>query len=160
MAQTRATSKALRQPLGFIVQLAGFDPTPAEEMPREAEQRQETSGGDIPVPRTWTQVREWYDNYGGPDAWPLAEACARAAMYHLYGQTESKELIPAQRKVMLQKAASVVVWLSENENTPLGNVPSREHYQKAWATVLDGALLELPDYQAPEISEPVPDEHA
>lgn len=35
MAQTRATSKALRQPLGFVMQLAGFNPTPAEEMPRE-----------------------------------------------------------------------------------------------------------------------------
>ncbi len=34
MAQTRATSKALRQPLGFVMTLAGFDPTPAEEMPR------------------------------------------------------------------------------------------------------------------------------
>lgn len=33
MAQTRATSKALRGPLGFIVQLAGYNPTPAEEMP-------------------------------------------------------------------------------------------------------------------------------
>lgn len=33
MAQTRATSKALRQPLGFVMQLAGFNPTPAEEMP-------------------------------------------------------------------------------------------------------------------------------
>lgn len=33
MAQTRATSKALRAPLGFIVTLAGFNPTPAEEMP-------------------------------------------------------------------------------------------------------------------------------
>jgi hypothetical protein len=32
MAQTRATSKALRQPLGFVMQLAGFNPTPAEEM--------------------------------------------------------------------------------------------------------------------------------
>jgi hypothetical protein len=32
MAQTRATSKALRQPLGFVITLAGFDPTPAEEM--------------------------------------------------------------------------------------------------------------------------------
>jgi hypothetical protein len=36
MAQTRATSKALRQPLGFVMQLAGFNPTPAEEMPRPA----------------------------------------------------------------------------------------------------------------------------
>lgn len=34
MAQTRATSKALRQPLGFVMTLAGFDATPAEEMPR------------------------------------------------------------------------------------------------------------------------------
>jgi hypothetical protein len=33
MAQTRAVSKALRLPLGFVMQLAGFDPTPAEEMP-------------------------------------------------------------------------------------------------------------------------------
>ncbi len=33
MAQTRATSKALRQPLGFIVTLAGFEATPLEEMP-------------------------------------------------------------------------------------------------------------------------------
>lgn len=33
MAQTRATSKALRQPLGFVVHLAGFNATPAEEMP-------------------------------------------------------------------------------------------------------------------------------
>lgn len=33
MAQTRAMSKALRGPLGFVVSLAGFDPTPEEEMP-------------------------------------------------------------------------------------------------------------------------------
>lgn len=32
MAQTRATSKALRLPLGFVVVLAGYDVTPAEEM--------------------------------------------------------------------------------------------------------------------------------
>src|SRR3972149_11347474 len=44
MAQTRATSKALRQPLGFVVSLAGFDPTPAEEMPRD-------SGGSSPAGR-------------------------------------------------------------------------------------------------------------
>lgn len=36
MAQTRATSKALRGPLGFVVTLAGYDATPAEEMPHDA----------------------------------------------------------------------------------------------------------------------------
>ena len=33
MAATRATSKALRQPLGFVMHLAGFDATPADEIP-------------------------------------------------------------------------------------------------------------------------------
>ena len=33
MAQTRAISKALRGPLGFVVTLAGYQATPAEEMP-------------------------------------------------------------------------------------------------------------------------------
>lgn len=49
MAQTRAASKALRMPLGFIVQLAGFDATPAEEMIgiRDAA-RQETSSYQCP----------------------------------------------------------------------------------------------------------------
>jgi hypothetical protein len=36
MAETRATSRALRKPLGFIVQLAGYNPTAAEEMPPPA----------------------------------------------------------------------------------------------------------------------------
>jgi hypothetical protein len=36
MAATRATSKALRQPLGFVMQLAGFDPIPAEEISGDA----------------------------------------------------------------------------------------------------------------------------
>jgi hypothetical protein len=36
MAQTRATSKALRSVLGFIMVLAGYQATPAEEMPNDA----------------------------------------------------------------------------------------------------------------------------
>ncbi len=36
MAQTRATSKALRQPLGFVMSLAGLEATPAEEMVEQA----------------------------------------------------------------------------------------------------------------------------
>ncbi len=37
MAQTRAISKALRSCLSWVVVLAGYAPTPAEEMPREAD---------------------------------------------------------------------------------------------------------------------------
>jgi hypothetical protein len=32
MAQTRAISRALRQRFGFVIRLAGYEPTPAEEM--------------------------------------------------------------------------------------------------------------------------------
>ena len=35
MAQTRAVSRTLRQCIGFIVKLSGFDATPADEMPQE-----------------------------------------------------------------------------------------------------------------------------
>lgn len=35
MAQTRATAKCMRLPLGFIVELAGYNATPAEEMSPE-----------------------------------------------------------------------------------------------------------------------------
>lgn len=39
MAQTRATSKALKMPLGFVFSMAGYDTTPAEEMPHEAAEK-------------------------------------------------------------------------------------------------------------------------
>jgi hypothetical protein len=42
MAQTRATSKALKMPLGFVFSMAGYETTPAEEMvdePQPAEPR-------------------------------------------------------------------------------------------------------------------------
>jgi hypothetical protein len=47
MAQTRAISKALKLPLGFIVVLAGFDATPAEEMVAEEAQRELDTGKDL-----------------------------------------------------------------------------------------------------------------
>lgn len=41
MAQTRATAKALRMPLGFVMSLSGFEATPAEEMTAGATQKSE-----------------------------------------------------------------------------------------------------------------------
>jgi hypothetical protein len=48
MSQTRATSKVLRQPLGFVMHLAGFDATPAEEMP--ADETPSDRGTRSPIP--------------------------------------------------------------------------------------------------------------
>jgi hypothetical protein len=50
MSQTRALAKALRMPLGFIVELAGYAATPAEEMPDNLP--------DIPAPVSKTLTRE------------------------------------------------------------------------------------------------------
>lgn len=49
MAQTRATSKALRTALGFIVVLAGYDATPAEEIPAGgvADEPKPTKAADV-----------------------------------------------------------------------------------------------------------------
>lgn len=52
MAQTRAASKALRLPLGWIVTLAGFDATPAEEMGAEAA-HQPPGGQQRPIPASY-----------------------------------------------------------------------------------------------------------
>ncbi len=45
MAQTRGSSKALRMPLGFVMKLAGYDTTPAEEMEAAAARGETVSGG-------------------------------------------------------------------------------------------------------------------
>jgi hypothetical protein len=45
MAITRASSKALRMPLGFVMHLAGYDATPAEEMEAAAGRGETVTGG-------------------------------------------------------------------------------------------------------------------
>ena len=58
MSQTRATSKALRQPLGFVITLAGFDPTPAEEVPRETDFQAPDTRDEIQPPLTGAQNKK------------------------------------------------------------------------------------------------------
>jgi hypothetical protein len=98
MAQTRAVSKALRAPLGFIVVLAGLNPTPAEEMPAEMETSSDQSVNKkaarerlsfalkdlapVPVPADVT-----FDNWAD---------FAQSAMNERYGVTDSKKLSVAQ----------------------------------------------------------------
>lgn len=50
MAQTRACAKALRNVLAWVVVLAGYAPTPAEEM------EQESSGSGVQAPRRKSEI--------------------------------------------------------------------------------------------------------
>jgi hypothetical protein len=57
MAITRASSKALRMPLGFVMKLAGYDTTPAEEMEAAAARGETVSGGKGVAPG-WKDLAE------------------------------------------------------------------------------------------------------
>jgi hypothetical protein len=57
MAITRASSKALRMPLGFVMKLAGYETTPAEEM-EAAAARGETVSGGRGVRPGWRDINE------------------------------------------------------------------------------------------------------
>ena len=71
MAQTRALSKALRLPLGFIVELAGFAATPAEEM--DAIEQPDRRGGERPSGQAPSSPR------GGPAPRNKGDALGRLA---------------------------------------------------------------------------------
>ncbi len=78
MAQTRATSKAARSVLGFVMVLAGYQATPAEEMPRDEKAAPEAPKA-APVP-TAAELRALYADCRAVDpslpesvkAWALA----------------------------------------------------------------------------------------
>jgi hypothetical protein len=55
---TRAGGKALRQPLGWIMRLAGYEATPAEEMDEAAAARGETVTGGRGVAPGWRDIGE------------------------------------------------------------------------------------------------------
>ncbi len=158
MAQTRAVSKALRAPLGFIVTMAGFEATPSDEMPKEGdtaprpERRRNATA--VPVPKSWPDIEALARDCDNPDeAWPLFQAFVRACSYHLYGEADSAALTTAQKKTVAQKAAGAAVWLREHDELTTDG-PFRFYLEpvqrQAWASVLDGAALEIPDYTPPE----------
>lgn len=65
MAQTRAVSKALRMPLGFIMHLAGYSTTPAEELTDEQPERDSgrTDAGRRPDQSAETPAPAQRDEY-------------------------------------------------------------------------------------------------
>ena len=84
MAQTRAGAKALRMPLGFVVHLAGYEATPAEEM--ETEPHRQRTVESTPEPARlasekerrilWARARKKGDELGIVDN-EVAEALKR-----------------------------------------------------------------------------------
>lgn len=117
----------------------------------------------FPIPTSWPKLEEAVRKCDNPEeAWALWEAFLRAATYHAYGKSSLKELTAEERKVMFQRAAGAVCWLHDNVQTegPDFLFFDEEAQRKAWAHVLDGMLLEIPDYMPVEPEAPDVDEEA
>jgi hypothetical protein len=93
MAQTRAVSKALRLPLGFIMHLAGYSATPAEELTEDQPERSERASSvrredskpattSAPAPRT-------------PEENALLDQIAEASKRHGVGHTQQRLIAKA-----------------------------------------------------------------
>jgi hypothetical protein len=147
MAQTRAVSKALRAPLGFVMTIAGFEATPQEEMPPEEPLRH-----DGRKPPTIAQSnREWLERMEQLEV-RKAEQWARAAAA-ASGVTRSE---------LLQRLNRVLLDLTDGPHAydpfsldPIGTI------QAAFAAAFDGMLLEPPELD--EVSDTPPgqsDPHA
>jgi hypothetical protein len=88
MAQTRASSRVLRQVFGWVVVLAGYQPTPAEEMPLEAIGEDDQSYKAEYEKRTADQAR----NINAAEAKVFLAACNKGG--------KTKEQVQARFKLL------------------------------------------------------------
>jgi hypothetical protein len=121
-----------------------------------------------PVPKNWAEIEAQVRACDNPEeAWALFRAFRRAASYHLFGVTaddpaEDGPLLNAKQwETMGQKCAGASVWLIDNA-PPEGPFTFHDEsiQRQAWAHVLGGHLLEIPDYEPPQAPEPEPDPDA
>ena len=148
MAQTRATSKALRQPLGFVMQLAGFDPTPAEEMPRSSEtvDKQARVEGPKPLapPKSWAKLTEMaaqYDQHVHDLFFAFADAARRL---EFPDSTDTKSLSKADKDWLFQKCAGAIVVLLDDYPPSSLPFPDIEAVRAAFFQVV-GVELAIPE---------------
>jgi len=147
----------LKLPLGFVMALAGFDATPAEEMPPsdsgQPQARRQEGPPPFPIPKGWAEIERDVRAADNPDeAWALFSAFTRAASYSMFGKTDSAELEQAERDTLYQKAAGAVVWLHENVKYEGPFIFFDEASQRtAFQHVLNTAdPLPIPDYVPPD----------
>jgi ERF superfamily len=139
------------------------DATSHERAGRPA--RRQEGPQPVPVPKSWAAIEKLVRARDNPEeAWLLFLAFTRAAAYHLFGAEFGLDLDPAKPKeedaallkaeqwtVLGQKAAGAAVWMAENVQ-PEGPffIYDEALQRQAWASVLEGHLLPIPDYVPPE----------
>jgi hypothetical protein len=115
MAQTRATSKALRIPLGFVMSLAGYEATPAEE--REANVRMVERLNSEQL----GELLEAIDaNEDAPELWAVDVVLASASRKFGRKLEFLGDLTPAEARLIIEGAKA---WRGKN---PLEEVEADE----------------------------------
>jgi hypothetical protein len=146
MAQTRAVSKALRLPLGFVMQLAGFDPTPAEEMPRYPTVDMSDPAipfGDAPVPEH--QPPRYISEKQRTRLWTLAEkAGIDEPALRLIVQAQTGQ--ESTKKIKAGREYDAVVAALSSSGEPNDPVSGHDEQQPGQAT---GALRRAPSPDVP-----------
>jgi hypothetical protein len=151
MAQTRAVSKALRGPLGFVVTLAGYEATPAEEMTADSPVQERVIDGPKPLapPKSWAKLTELVSSYD-QQVYEWFDAFSKAASRYLFEGKEPKQLkAKAEKDVLFQTCAGAAMHLREQFEPFEMPPPTVEDVRGAFAMVLD-ADLAIPEEQLDE----------
>ncbi len=119
---------------------------------RGAAPRRQEGPPPVPVPKGWAEIEAMIRGADNPEeAWLLFSAFVRAASYFLFGKTDSAELEQVERDTLYQKAAGAAVWLAEHtQNEGPFYFYDEDGQRRAWAAMLDGEALPIPDYAPPE----------
>ena len=143
MAQTRAISKALRAPLGFIVALAGYETTPEEEMPRDQPAAARPFDADKDLLPGAIQGKDapkrLFEALNGFDSTVDWQETISQVVQSKYGKNSAKELQSEQFEDFLRRLSNAVQWITNH--TPAGDFPPVEKEQIAHGFVFAFAPL-------------------
>ena len=107
MAQTRAMSKALRMPLGFIAVLAGYEATPAEEMPSGSPPEPEPEPITGNKAELLAEVQAQMERLKEKPEWSLAKICEAAKVHWGKEYTRLNQFTKEELTAVLRAAQSV-----------------------------------------------------
>lgn len=107
MAQTRAMSKALRMPLGFIAVLAGYEATPADEMPRADTNDAHPSAGlaiEGTKPEILHRLKTELERLKDDPMWSIEKICEAARRHWKKEYTKLEDFTKEELKSVLRAA--------------------------------------------------------
>lgn len=162
MAQTRATAKALRMPLGFVMSLAGYQATPAEEM--QGVPHNDADDGDLgPQKQSGAGTAKGKSTTAGsPPAEPPSTSTAARVGTFIPIATEARrdhvinQIIEAGEQEAAKGYLVEIGWILETETLadwPLDAVPVNENQFRTFAA---GMSAYVDAQEGDTIPEPYP----